>query len=168
MLTACMLGARFSIVAGGVRWVPMLTEPAAIYGLERRLASVRAHSLTGSEIACDRAAAVPVLAALAGACIEEDGAECIILGGAGPAPELAPRLPVPILDVSIAPYAKPSCSPGSVPTRQQAAVTQIRKAARRRGCPIPSPRCWGEAQPRASGLATTMANRSASAASVAP
>jgi allantoin racemase len=47
MLTACMLGARFSIVTGGARWVAMLRELARAYRLEQRLASVRAHRLEG-------------------------------------------------------------------------------------------------------------------------
>ena len=101
MLTACMLGARFSIVTGGARWVPMLRELAQAYGLERRFVSVRAHTLTGADIARDQQGARSALASLARATVEEDGADVVILGGAGLAglaPLIAPELGVPLLD----------------------------------------------------------------------
>ena len=41
ILQACVLGNRFSIVTGGVRWKPMLEEFVASHGLGSRLASVR-------------------------------------------------------------------------------------------------------------------------------
>jgi allantoin racemase len=101
MLTACMLGGSFGIVTGGERWVPMLEELARAYGLERRLARVRAHRLEGAAIARDPEAAGRQLAELATACAVEDGADCVILGGAGLAGiarRIAPGVPVPLLD----------------------------------------------------------------------
>jgi allantoin racemase len=101
MLTACMLGGRFAVVTGGVRWVPLIEELAVAYGLERRLAAVRAHALEGAAIARDPEGAASALAALAARCVEEDGADCVILGGAGLAGlarRIAPSLQVPVLD----------------------------------------------------------------------
>jgi allantoin racemase len=101
MLTACMLGARFAIVTGGARWAPMLEELARLYGLEERLAAVRTHHLEGGAIARDRDGAARQLAELARRCVEEDGADCVILGGAGLAgiaARIADTVPVPVLD----------------------------------------------------------------------
>jgi allantoin racemase len=101
MLTACMLGGRFAIVTGGARWVPMLEELTRAYGLERRLAAIRTHPLEGGAIAQDRDGAAGQLAELARRCIDEDGADCIILGGAGLAgiaARIGDSLPVPVLD----------------------------------------------------------------------
>jgi len=101
MLTACMLGNRFAVVTGGRRWVPMLKELAHAYGLAARLASVRAHALEGGAIARDREGAAQALADLACRTVEEDGADVVILGGAGLAgiaARIADRVPVPVLD----------------------------------------------------------------------
>lgn len=100
-LAAARLGKRFSIVTGGRAWAPMLREFVASIGLGARLASVRTVDASGAEIAREPAAA---LAALADACtraVREDGAEAVILGGAGLAglaPRLAPEVPAPLVD----------------------------------------------------------------------
>lgn len=100
MLTACQLGRRFGIVTGGPAWKPMLEEFAAACGLASRLAGVRALPLTGAQIAADPEAAVADLAA-AGAAAVGDGAEVVILGGAGLVglrAAVAARLRVPVID----------------------------------------------------------------------
>lgn len=101
ILQACTLGNRFSIVTGGVRWKPMLEEFVASHGLGSRLASVRTVAPTGADIARDPEAAMALLAKGCQACVTEDRADVVILGGAGLA-GLAARLEgavdVPLLD----------------------------------------------------------------------
>ncbi|HYX03675.1 MAG TPA: aspartate/glutamate racemase family protein, partial [Reyranella sp.] len=101
ILQACALGRRFSIVTGGERWKPMLEEFVARRGLAQRLASVRTVAPTGADIARDPDAALGVLAEGCTACAVEDGADVVILGGAGLAglgSRLASRVAVPLLD----------------------------------------------------------------------
>lgn len=91
---------RFSIITGGERWGPMLTEFVADIGFSGSLASIRTVAPTGGEIAANPAAAHTLLA---GACTDaarQDGAEVVILGGAGLvgiAAAIADRVPVPVL-----------------------------------------------------------------------
>jgi allantoin racemase len=98
---AAALGARFAIVTGGRAWEPMLREFVASIGFGARLASVRTVEASGAEIARDPDGS---LAQLADACTRaalEDGADAVILGGAGLAglaPRLAGRVPVPLVD----------------------------------------------------------------------
>ena len=101
ILQACALGRRFSIVTGGERWKPMLEEFVASHGLADRLASVRTVAPTGADIARDPQAALSLLAEGCTACAAEDGADVVILGGAGLAglgATLAPKVDVPLLD----------------------------------------------------------------------
>ena len=79
---AILLGNRFSVLTGGDRWVPMLKEQLTALGLGDRVASVRAIPLTGAEITKDPERALALLADLSETCVREDGAECVILGGA--------------------------------------------------------------------------------------
>jgi len=74
---------RFSLVTGGRRWPPMLERLAASLGYGDRIASIRHIELTGVEIAANPAAALDRLAAECRAARREDGAEAVILGGAG-------------------------------------------------------------------------------------
>jgi allantoin racemase len=97
---ACLLGRRFAIVTGGERWGPMLEEFVATQGLAARLAGVRTVAPTGAEIARDPAGAQALLAAACRDCVAGDGAEVVILGGAGLAglaDGLAGAVPVPVL-----------------------------------------------------------------------
>ncbi|MFU0507977.1 aspartate/glutamate racemase family protein [Pseudaminobacter sp. NGMCC 1.201702] len=100
MLTACMLGGRFSILTVGPRWGQMLRETAAVYGLSSRLASIRTiagrvhHASPSDEwlAAFDEAGRMAVA---------EDGAEVLIVGGGGVsglARQLAESVDVPVLD----------------------------------------------------------------------
>jgi Asp/Glu/hydantoin racemase len=96
---ASMAGRRFSIVTGGERWRAMLEEFVAGIGLSTRLASIRAVAPSGAEIAADPDSALASLSAACRAAAEEDGAEAIILGGAGLAglaERIAPGVPVPV------------------------------------------------------------------------
>jgi Asp/Glu/hydantoin racemase len=95
---AAAQGRRFGVVTGGSAWKPMLEEFFAARGHAARLAGVRTVAPTGGEIARDPDAALALLAATCRDCVEKDGAEVVILGGAGLA-GLAARLdaPVPVL-----------------------------------------------------------------------
>ncbi len=92
---------RVGMLTGGERWVPMLKEFVAGLGLGDSLACVRAVSATGAQIASDPESAFGELAAQANAAASEDGAEIVILGGAGLTglvPALQHRVRVPLLD----------------------------------------------------------------------
>jgi allantoin racemase len=94
-------GGRFSIVTGGERWKPMLERFAAMLGYRDRLASVRTLSLTGAEIAEKPDAALAALVEACARAAEDDGAEVVILGGAGLAglaERIEERVRVPLLD----------------------------------------------------------------------
>jgi Asp/Glu/hydantoin racemase len=97
---ACLFGRQFSIVTGGERWGAMLHEFVAGHGLSPRLASVRTVAPTGAEIAADPERALATLAESCRACAKEDGAEAVILGGAGLAGlagRIAGDVPVPLI-----------------------------------------------------------------------
>lgn len=101
MRIATYRAARVGMLTGGERWVPMLKEFVAGLGLAERLACVRAVSATGAQIAADPASAYAELAAQANAAVAEDGAEIVILGGAGLTglvPALQQSVRVPLLD----------------------------------------------------------------------
>ena len=101
ILQACALGQRFSIVTGGERWKSMLEEFVASHGLTSRLASVRTVAPTGAAIARNPKAAMALLAKGCTACVREDGADVVILGGAGLAglaAKLKNKVEVPLLD----------------------------------------------------------------------
>jgi Asp/Glu/hydantoin racemase len=99
-LEAVRLGPRFSIITGGERWKPMLEEFVAGMALSAELASVRAVAPTGGEIAANPQAAYRLLADACTAAARDDGAQVVILGGAGLvgiAPHIRDDVPVPVL-----------------------------------------------------------------------
>ena len=101
ILQACAMGNRFSIVTGGERWKGMLEEFVAGHGLSSRLASVRTVAPTGADIARNPKAAMALLAKGCTACVREDGADVVILGGAGLAglaAKLKSAVKAPLLD----------------------------------------------------------------------
>src|SRR5258708_11618652 len=101
ILEACVMGARFQIGTGGERWKSRLEEFVASHGLSARLASVRTVAPTGADIARDPKAAMALLAKGCSACVREDGADVVILGGAGLAglaAKLKTMVDAPLLD----------------------------------------------------------------------
>lgn len=74
---------RFSIVTGGTAWRPMLSEFVALLGLTNQLAGIRATAATGGEIHRDPDGALADLTAACRTCVDIDGADTVILGGAG-------------------------------------------------------------------------------------
>lgn len=99
MNEAAKSAARFSIVTGGPRWAPMLYRLAEALGFAESLVSVRTLALTGVQIAADPDAAIQQLADECRKAAEVDGAEAVILGGAGLA-GLAARVQ-PHVDVAL-------------------------------------------------------------------
>lgn len=91
---------RFAVVTGGHAWAPMLARFARAQGLDAKLTGIHTIDWTGAQIAADPDGARDALVAAAQHGIEE-GAQCILLGGAalaGLAPSLQPRVAVPVLD----------------------------------------------------------------------
>jgi allantoin racemase len=98
---ALQLGMRYSVLTGGANWVPMLRDILQGLGFGQRLASVRSIPLTGAEIAADQERAIGALTELSERCVKEDGADCVILGGAAVAGlprRMADRVSVPLVD----------------------------------------------------------------------
>jgi Asp/Glu/hydantoin racemase len=102
-LAAAAACQRFSIVTGGRAWAPMLTEYAGALGLGAQLKSVRVLVENGAEIAASPQAARENIYQAARGAVDDDGAELILLAGAGMVGQVAPlaqRLGggVPVLD----------------------------------------------------------------------
>src|SRR5580765_2151762 len=99
-LAAARLG-RYAVVTGGERWKPMLERLAFGLGQGAVLAGVHTVAPTGAQLAEDPAGACALLAQ---ACREAAGrfrADAVILGGAGlagMAADIAPQVPVPLID----------------------------------------------------------------------
>jgi Asp/Glu/hydantoin racemase len=93
-------GRRFAIVTGGERWKPMLEEAIGLGGFGDRLARILAVAPTGGQIANDPEGALALLAQSCRDCVERDGAEAVILGGAGLiglAARVAPMVGAPVI-----------------------------------------------------------------------
>ncbi len=102
---ACRAAAKankpYSIVTGGERWAPMLRDYLMPLGLTEFLASIRTVDTTGSQIMTDPQGSLDKLAEACRLAATEDGAACVILGGAGLvglAERIAGKVPVPVLD----------------------------------------------------------------------
>ncbi|MEQ8396026.1 aspartate/glutamate racemase family protein [Thalassobaculum sp.] len=104
MLTALMLGERFSIVCMWDRWRPLYAKTLAELGLESRCASIRSADLqpNNQELLGGREDEVfPVLLEVATRCVEQDRADVIVLGSTTMHEAhayLAERLPVPVIN----------------------------------------------------------------------
>ena len=91
---------RVAFLTGGAAWVPMLEEFCLVRGFGRDRVLVRSVTPTGEMIARDPQGALSLLAGAAGEAVAA-GAGVVVLGGAGLAglaTQLAPALPVPVLD----------------------------------------------------------------------
>ncbi|HMS78968.1 MAG TPA: aspartate/glutamate racemase family protein, partial [Burkholderiaceae bacterium] len=101
LATACLLGARFSIVAISRRIVGWYRDTVQACGVADRLAGVRfldAPLRDPGTVQADHEAA---LEALCRRCVDEDGADVVILAGAplaGLARGIRDRVPVPLVD----------------------------------------------------------------------
>lgn len=99
--TAALLGRRFSIIAITRRLGAWYRDCVELFGIEGRLASIRALSEPFSDIAAVRESFGPTLVSLANAAVAEDSADVVILAGAplaGLARQVASQIPVPVID----------------------------------------------------------------------
>jgi Asp/Glu/hydantoin racemase len=105
MLTACMLGRRFSIVTFARALAPWYRECVAMHGLEARCAGIRALDGTFQSISNVQAEKEDMLVTLANRAVEQDDADVVILSGAplaGLASKVSHRIPVPVVDPTAA------------------------------------------------------------------
>ena len=104
MLTALMLGERFSILIMWDRWKPLYAKTLGELGLKEKCASIRSIGVQPDNrklLLGKEDDVFPKLLAAAERCIAEDGADVIILGSTTmhEAHEyLAARLPVPVIN----------------------------------------------------------------------
>ncbi len=105
MLSACMLGRRFSIVTFATAMGPWLRECVDMHGLGGRCASIRTLDEAFISIASVQEEKEAKLVALANRAVSEDEADVVILAGA-PLSGLAARVrhlvPVPLVEQTIA------------------------------------------------------------------
>jgi allantoin racemase len=101
LMSACLLGKRFSIVAISRRIVAWYRECVEYNGLLGRLASIRSLGEPLRDIGSVQTDYARQLRDLCTAAVEEDGADVIILAGAplaGLARTIRGELPVPVVD----------------------------------------------------------------------
>jgi allantoin racemase len=101
MLTACMVGRRFSIVTFAGALAPWYEECVAMHGITSRCAGIRALEGSFQSISEVQAEKEDLLVGLANLSVERDGADVVILSGAplsGLADKVRDRIPVPIID----------------------------------------------------------------------
>jgi Asp/Glu/hydantoin racemase len=104
MLTALMLGDRFSILTMASRWKPLYKKALDELGLHHKCASVRAIEVPPDNqglLSGKEDAVFPLLKAAARLAIEVDGAEVLILGSTTMHQAhayLEARLPVPVIN----------------------------------------------------------------------
>ena len=101
VMTACMCGARFSVVTVGRRMAPVLSEIVSSYGLSNRLASIRTIERPVEEIGSRPLSFDDDFFQAGRRAVDEDGADVIILGGAvtaGMGRRLNELMGVPVLD----------------------------------------------------------------------
>lgn len=103
-LMALMLGKRFSVISLWAHWSHLYAKTLTELGLQHACASVRALDLQPDSLGLlggKEDAVFPALEALAQRCIEEDGADTIVLGSTTMHQAhgyLTDRLPVPVIN----------------------------------------------------------------------
>ncbi|WP_142846640.1 aspartate/glutamate racemase family protein [Telmatospirillum sp. J64-1] len=94
-------GWRCGIVTGGQAWVGLLENFSRDMGFADSLARVRALPATGAELFADPERALALVQDVARLCRDEDGADCLILGGsvlAGMGAAVEKSLGLPVID----------------------------------------------------------------------
>lgn len=102
MLTACMLGRRFSVITFSPALCPWYEECIAWHGLRERCASVRAIDEPFDAVDAVQREKEEALVSLAQQAVNEDGADVLIPAGtplAGLARRIRDRIGVPIVDL---------------------------------------------------------------------
>lgn len=92
---------RYAVVTGGERWKPMLERLALTLGQGEALAGVHTVAPSGAQLAADPAGARVMLALACREAVDRFGADAVVLGGAGLAgmgADIAPQVPVPLID----------------------------------------------------------------------
>ena len=126
MLTALMLGDRFSIITMASRWKPLYKKALDELGLHHKCASVRAIEVPPDNqglLSGKEDAVFPLLEAAARMAIEIDGADVLILGSTTMHQAhgyLQSRLPVPVINPGPLSYkmAEAALALGYPPSRQ--------------------------------------------------
>ena len=101
MLTACMLGGRFSIVTFSQALGPWFRECVELHRLSERCAGIRTLSGPVEDVVAVQEQKEDLLVELCLQAVREDGAEVIVLAGAplaGLARTVRDRIPVPVVD----------------------------------------------------------------------
>lgn len=101
LMSACMLGGRFSIIAISHRITAWYRETVQMHGLIDRLASIRCLNTPLQNIATVQQDHEPRLRELCKLAVDEDGADVIIIAGAplaGLARSIRGELSVPLVD----------------------------------------------------------------------
>ena len=121
MLTACMVGQRFSIVTFSRALAPWYCECVAMHGLDARCAGIRALDESFQLISNVQSEKEEALVRLANLAVEQDRADVVILSGAplaGLAEKVKNRISVPVIDPIAA----------AVRQAETLAVLKVRKA----------------------------------------
>jgi len=111
MLTALMLGQRFSILTMWDAWRPLYVKTIADLGIAEHCASVRAANIAPDNrnlLAGKEDQVFPRLTEVGRRCVEEDGADVLILGSTtmhDAHTHLCAQLPVPVINPGPATYA---------------------------------------------------------------
>ena len=99
-LSAAAQKGKFAVITGGKAWGTMLQRFARAHQLDRQLVGIHTVELTGAQIAEAPDSAMASLVS-AGQAAADEGAQCIVLGGAaltGLAGRLQALLDLPVLD----------------------------------------------------------------------
>ncbi|WP_176083677.1 aspartate/glutamate racemase family protein [Martelella sp. HB161492] len=123
LLTACMLGHRFSVVSFSTALGPWYRECVTAHGLASRLASIRLLDGPFRSIAEVPEEKADLLVRLAQKAVEEDGADVIVLAGAplaGLAGAVKHLVPVPVIECTAAAVRQAELLVGLDPAKARA------------------------------------------------
>jgi Asp/Glu/hydantoin racemase len=101
LLTACMLGRRYTIISFSKALGPWYRECVEYHGLEKRLAAIRLLDSPFHDIASVQDEKEHLLIKLCEQAAEQDGADVVVLAGAplaGLAHRISERVPIPVVD----------------------------------------------------------------------
>jgi len=109
MTVAAILGSKFSILVTSKKMVPTIEKNAKVYGLDSKLASVRAIDISVAEVqkGLDPERVASCLIEKIKYVVENDGAEVVTMactGFIGLASKIQKKVNVPIVDPSIVPF----------------------------------------------------------------
>lgn len=99
-IASMITAGKFSILVGRGKWIPKMADNARNYGFESKIASWRVLNLTVPEMRDIEKTQTAILREVRGA-VDEDRAECVVLGCtgmAGQAKKAQEELGVPVLD----------------------------------------------------------------------